>query len=213
MNKTVELVNLWGAFEQKYPDGTIDDFCRHHLAHKKEKKSAKPLVGGVIPGIVDGLLLKIIGRISKLTMAYANMALKDTGLNQIEEFGMLATIRQGKNLKKTEIIYANLFELSSGTDMLNRLKKRGLIKEYEDKDDKRSKRIELTAKGEKAIEQSKRQIEKNAEMLMHDMNEDDKKLCVQLLKDVEMKFSALWPKHKSKDFDDIYMEVTQAKGS
>lgn len=211
MNKTIELVNLWGAFEKKYPGGTIDDFCRHHLAQKKEMKSTKPLVGGVVPAITDGLLLKIIGRISKLNMAYANKALNDTGLHQIEEFGMMVTIRQGKNLKKTEIIYANLFELSSGTDMLNRLKKRGLIKEYDDKEDKRSKRIELTAKGEKVVEQSKRRIEQNAEMLMHDMNEDDKKLCIQLLKDVEMKFSALWPKHKLKDFDDIYKEIVEGE--
>jgi len=211
MNKTIELVNLWGAFEKKYPGGSIDDFCRHHLAQKKEVKSNMPLVGGVVPGITDGLLLKIVGRISKLNMAYANKALKGNGLNQIEEFGMMVTIRQGKNPKKTEIIYANLFELSSGTDMLNRLKKRGLIKEYDDKEDKRSKRIELTAKGEKVVEQSKRRIEKNAEMLMHDMNEDDKKLCIQLLKDIEMKFSALWPKHKSREFDDIYKEIVEGE--
>ena len=62
---------------------------------------------------------------------------------------MLATIHPEKNPKKTEVIYANLFELSSGTDMLNRMKKRGLIKEYDDQVDKRSKRIELTPKGEK----------------------------------------------------------------
>jgi len=30
-------------------------------------------------------------------MVYANMALKGTDLNQIEEFGMLVTIRQEKN--------------------------------------------------------------------------------------------------------------------
>jgi len=206
-NRTIELVNLWGAFEKKYTDATIDDFCRHHLAQKKEKKEINPLVGGVVPGIIDGLLLKIIGRISKLNMAYANMALKDTGLNQIEEFGLMVTIRQGKNPKKTEAIYANLFELSSGTDMLNRMKKRGLIKEYNDHEDKRSKRIELTPKGEKVVAECKGRIERNAKMLMHDMHEEDKKLCVQLLKDVEIKFSALWPKHKGKEFDDIYTEV------
>lgn len=206
-NKTIELVNLWGTFEKKYPDATIDDFCRHHLAQKKGKKEVSPLVGGVVPGIIDGLLLKIIGRISKLNMAYANMALKGTGLNQIEEFGLMVTIRQEKNPKKTETIYANLFELSSGTDMLNRMKKRGLIKEYSDQEDKRSKRIELTPKGEKVVAECKSRIERNAKMLMHDMHDEDKKLCVQLLKDVEMKFSALWQKHKGKEFDDIYTEI------
>ncbi|MFA6060852.1 MAG: winged helix DNA-binding protein [Taibaiella sp.] len=211
MNKTIELVNLWGAYEEKYPDGSIEDFCRHHLARQQKQKEKRPLVGGVVPPVNDGLLLKIIGRISKLTMSYANLALKGTALNQIEEFGILLTIQQEKNPKKTEIIYANLFELSSGTDMLNRMQKRGLIKEYMDKEDKRSKRIELTAKGEKVALECKARIVKNATMIMHDLSNDDKELCIQLLKNVEMKFSALWQSHKGKAFEDIYQEVVSRK--
>jgi DNA-binding MarR family transcriptional regulator len=211
MNKTVELVNHWSDFEQSHPKGTIEEFCRHYLGHQKRKKIEGPLVGGVVPSLNDGLLLKIIGRISKLTMAYANMALKETELRQIEEFGILQTIRKENNPKKTEVIYANLFELSSGTDMLNRLKKRGLIKEYADKDDKRSKRIELTAKGQKAAAACTLKVQKNAIMLMNDLTDDDKDLCIQLLQNIEIKFSALWQKHKGKEFDDIYDEVMTEK--
>ena len=211
MNKTIELVNHWGDYEQKHPKGSIEDFCRHYLAHQRQKKTKGTLVGGVVPSFNDGLLLKIIGRIGKLNMAYANIALKGTGLNQIEEFGILQTIRKEKNPKKTEVIYANLFELSSGTDMLNRMKKRGLIKEYGDQEDKRSKRIELTAKGEKVSKECLVNIEKNATMLMNDLSDDDKELCIQLLKNVEIKFSALWQKHKGKEFDEIYKELMAGK--
>lgn len=210
MNKTIELVNEWGGFEKKHPDGDLDDFCRYYLAHRQHKNTEGLLVGGVVPKLIDGLLLKIIGRISKLNMAYANLALKGTALHQIEEFGILQTIKKEKNPKKTEVIYANLFELSSGTDMLNRLKKRGLIREYNDKEDKRSKRIELTAEGEKTIVLCTKKIEKNALMLLNDLADDDKQLCVQLLKSVEIKFSDLWQKHKGKSFEDVYRDVTEA---
>jgi DNA-binding MarR family transcriptional regulator len=213
MNKTIELVNHWGEYEQKNPKGSIEDFCRHFLAHQHQKKMKGTLVGGVVPSLNDGLLLKIIGRISKLNMAYANIALKGTGLNQIEEFGILQTIRKEKNPKKTEVIYANLFELSSGTDMLNRMKERGLIKEYGDQEDKRSKRIELTPRGERVSEICIASIERNAIMLMHDLSDDDKDLCIQLLKNVEIKFSALWQKHKGKEFDEIYKEIMSDGGS
>jgi len=209
MNKTVALVNEWADFEKRHPEGDLDDFCRHYLAKQRQQHVKGILVGGVIPDITDGPLLKIIGRISKLNMAYANLALENTGLNQIEEFGMLMTIKQEKSPKKTEVIYANLFELSSGTDMLNRLKKRGLIKEYDDKEDKRSKRIELTAKGEKIVEACFAKIQKNAGMLMHDLSEDDKELCIQLLKSIEMKFSALWPQHKNRPFEEVYSSVVK----
>ena len=211
MNKTIQLVTEWGAFEQKHPKGSLEDFCRYHLAHQQQKKAEGTLVGGVVPAFNEGLLLKIIGRISKLNMAYANLALKGTDLNQIEEFGILQTIRKEKNPKKTEVIYANLFELSSGTDMLNRMKKRGLIKEYGDKEDKRAKRIELTAKGEKVTDICEVNIAKNATMLMNDLADDEKELCIQLLKNVEIKFSALWQKHKGKEFEEIYKELMSEK--
>jgi DNA-binding MarR family transcriptional regulator len=207
MNKTVELVTEWANYEGKNPEGSVGDFCRYYLAHQNEKKNKGKLVGGVVPNITDGLLLKIIGRISKLNMLYANMALKGTDVNQIEEFGMLVTIRQEKNPKKTEVIYANLFELSSGTDMLNRLKKRGLIKEFSDKEDKRSKRVELTTKGEKTVEVCYERIVKNARMITHDLADDDKKLSVQLLKGIEMKFSLLWPQHKGKAFPEVFSSI------
>ncbi len=112
MDKTIELVNLWGAFVKGHPGGSID---RHDFWSYLNISRMKPkciMVGGGRPFYHSGLLLKIIGRISRLNMNYANLALEGTGLNQIEEFGILVTILQEKNPKKTEVIYANLFELS-----------------------------------------------------------------------------------------------------
>lgn len=208
MEKTIELVNLWGDFARKHPAGTIEDFCRHHLARVQRTEEKGPLVGGVVPPAPAGLLLKIIARIAKLSIFYANLALKGTGLNQIEEFGMLVAIKQQKNPTKTEVIYDSLFELSSGTDMLARMRKRGLIREYDDTEDRRSKRLELTAKGEKAIEAAMKKAQMNAAMLTKSLSNDDKQLCIQLLKNIEIKFSGLWPKHRGRKFEEIYKEMT-----
>jgi hypothetical protein len=48
-------------------------------------------------------------------------------------------------------------------------------------------------------------------MMMNDLTEDDKQLCIQLLKNVEVKFSALWQKHKGRDFEEIYKEIVGEK--
>ena len=207
MNKTVELVNEWGEFEVRHPNASIDDFCRHYLASHQQQKVTGPLTGGVVPPTSEGLMLKLIGRIHKLNMSYANSALEGTGVNQVEEFGLLLTVQQEGNPRKTDIIYANLFELSSGTDMLNRLKKRGLITEYDDTDDKRSKRIELTKAGGKAIELCMLRMRKVSGMMTADLDEDDKQLCIQLLKNIEIKFSGFWQQHKGKPFDEVYDSI------
>ncbi|HTF17606.1 MAG TPA: hypothetical protein VK658_06010 [Chryseolinea sp.] len=211
MNKTVELVNEWAGFEKKTPDGSIEDFCKYYLGKQRSRAVKGKLVGGVIPPFNDGLLLKILGRITKLNMFYANKALEGTGVNQIEEFGVLATIAQEINARKTDIIYSNLLELSSGTDLLNRLKARGLIREHSDENDRRSKRISLTIKGLKVTAICYDRITRNTRLLLNDLANDDKELCVHILKGIEIRFSALWLRHKSKSFDEICREVILAE--
>jgi DNA-binding MarR family transcriptional regulator len=207
MNKTVELVRQWGEFEEKHPDGSIADFCRYQLIHQREKENKLPLAGGVIPMIPQGLMLKLIGRIHRLNATYAYSALEGTGVDQLEEFGMLLYIQQEKRPRKTDVIYAHLMELSSGTDMLNRLKSRGFINEYTDREDKRSKRLQLTASGEKTIEKAIQRVKKLATMVTHGMPEEDVLLCIKLLKGIDQEFSALLSGHKGKSFDEVYGEV------
>lgn len=204
MNKTVVLVNAWAGFEEKYPHATVEDFCRHYLDSRKKQKNKAVLTGGIVPPTSEGLLMKIIGRIARLGLLYSNLALQDTGLNQIEEFGVLATILQLKNPTKITVINANLLEVSSGTDLLSRMKKRGLIREQNDLSDKRSKRLSLTAKGERITKECAARITQNSQMLFHGLSYDDKERCISVLKHVEMKFSSLWPEHKSLSFDEVY---------
>jgi DNA-binding MarR family transcriptional regulator len=212
MNKTVEVVNLWAAFEEKYPNGSIEDFCRYQLISKRQIPITGKLVGGIVPTITSGLLMKIIGRISRMHSMYSNLALEGTGVNQIEEFGMLLTIEVEKNPRKTEVIYDNLMELSSGTDMVNRLIKRGLVTEHADKEDKRAKRLQLTPAGAKAIVKSKEKVMRMVEMITQSMPSDDQKLCIQLLKGLEIKLSERWQTDKSKSFEELYKDMMSEKG-
>ncbi|HTJ48259.1 MAG TPA: winged helix DNA-binding protein [Cyclobacteriaceae bacterium] len=207
MDKTIELVNLWGAFIKQHPEGSIEDFCRHLLIHQRESENIGLSLGGVVPMQTDGQLMKLIGRIHKLHVTYASAAFEGTPLNQLEEFGCLVTIKQRQNPKKSEVIYSNLMELSSGTDMLNRLKAKELITESDDQEDKRSKRVSLTPLGEKTVATCIIKVLKLAKMMLVEMSEDDKQLCIQLLKSVEIKFSALVQKHKGETFEDIYKEL------
>src|ERR1700753_4098263 len=131
MNKAVELIKLWGDYEEQYPHASIEDFCRHQLSIslKAEKQIAPEWQ--LVPDI-NGQLVILIRKIGKFHIMYSNKALEGTGLDQIEEFGILVIIFNKKNPIKSEVIYDNLLELSSGTNMLTRLKKKGLISEYSD---------------------------------------------------------------------------------
>jgi DNA-binding MarR family transcriptional regulator len=205
MNKAVELVKLWGAFEEQYPNGSIEDFFRHSLASSGKKPHQPEPQGKLVPDL-NGRLVILLRRIGKFHIAYSNKALEGTGLDQMEEFGILVTIFNMGNPIKSEAIYNNIMELSSGTNMLTRMKKRGLVAEYEDNDDKRVKRLKVTPKGAESLQKAKDLVLKVAHMMVHDLSDDDKELCIQLLTPVDKRFSGMFQKQKNKPFDVIYQE-------
>jgi len=208
MNKAVELITEWGKFDARHPSGNLEDFCRYYLIHKAgNKNSTWQSKKWSAPVPIDFALMRLTGRIAKLHNIYAMAATDGTGINTSDEFSLLNAIQHLNEPRKTEAIYTALFELSTGTDMLNRLKKIGYISEYDDKEDRRSKRLKITQKGQKALAACRKRMGQLAEMEFHDLTDDEKKLCLQLLGNIDEKFSGLWLAHKGKAFEEIYKEV------
>jgi len=208
MRKVVELITEWGSFDEQHPEGSIEEFCRYYLIQKAgegDKVAQQPMFPVPVP--VDFALMRLINRIVKLHTIYAVAATAGTGINTSEEFSLLNAIDSLNEPRKTVAIYTALFELSTGTDMLNRLKKIGFIIEYDDTEDRRSKRVKITPKGYKALAICRKRMTQLAEMEFHDLTSDEKKICIRLLSSVDTKFSGLWQSHKGKDFEDIYKDV------
>ena len=206
MNKTVELVKLWGAYEDRNPNGTLADFFRHQLSVPVKEAKTDDQQWQLLPDI-NGRLMILLRRIGKYHIAYSNKALEGTGLDQIEEFGIMVTIFNQANPIKSEAIFNNIIELSSGNNMLIRLKKREMIDEYPDKEDKRVKRLKLTPKGQETIKIAKDRVLRVARMMMHGLSDEDKQLCIKLLTPIDERFTGTFQKQKNKTFEEIYREM------
>lgn len=240
MNKTVELVNAWGEYEQSHPGAEIEEFCRYYLISRQEKIAGQESIdhkqidhkqvdhkqghgrqqdeqghysdpgyppGGDMLAIPQGMLLKVMARLARLNAIFAAKALEGTGVTQVDEFAMLQVILRLKEPRKSDIINAVITELSSGTDMLSRLKKKNFLTEFADKTDRRSKRVKLTPMGAKVTEVCVRRMIKCAKMLLGDLTDEDVKLCTQLLSREEMKFAQIWQQSKMASFEEIYQKV------
>jgi DNA-binding MarR family transcriptional regulator len=211
MNKTVVLLNHWAEFEAQHQDATLEDFCRYFLATARKKDSLDGLFNGELPPRSDIVMIKLIDRIARLHSIYIQIALKDLKLSHFEEFNLLSAIAQLENPRKTEVIYHSLIELSTGLSLLSGLIDKRCITEYDDQQDKRSKRLKLTTKGEKLLMSCYKQFSRIPEMMLMELPEEDLQICIQLLKNVEIKFSKLWQQHKGKSFDQIYSSITEKK--
>lgn len=212
MNKTVELVNEWARFEQKYKEATIEEFCRHYLISQREKKEIGQNFRGVIPPQVDAYLAKLIGRLYQILETYSLIPLKAIPeIGRMEDFYFLNSVVHLGESRKTEIIAYNFAELSSGIDILNRLQKNKLIEERTDPADKRAKLVKATAKGQKILWKCYEGLIKVSDVVFWDMTQDDKKLCVQLLRGVEIRHAKLVIEIKNKTIDEIHELVTGVK--
>jgi len=54
--------------------------------------------------------------------------------------------------------------------------------------------------------QAKDRVMKMAGMMVHDLSDEDKELCIQLLSPIDRRFTGLFQKQKNKDFETIYEE-------
>jgi DNA-binding MarR family transcriptional regulator len=92
-----------------------------------------------------------IGRLfvfmSRYAKFYIKKALDGTPLQTAEDFTALAILLTHNHLSKSELISHNLQEKTSGTEVIRRLITSGLVRQWDDVQDKRSKHIAITDEG------------------------------------------------------------------
>ena len=206
MNKTAEMVAAWAEYETSHPDADLKDFYSDQLL--TGRKSGKvAFLAGLIPEENVSVLTKLLARLVKMHTTYALSALREKGIGSFEEFTFLNTILTFDRPRKSEVISENFVELSSGLLVIERLKAKGYVAETEDREDKRSKRVYLTVKGKKEILACHRVMDELNKIFYHDLHESDIRLCIEMLKPLEIKFSSLWQKHRKMSLEEIYKEL------
>lgn len=82
---------------------------------------------------------------------YAKKFLNNSEITSTDGFSFLLHLNLVPSYRKMELIKIHLLEPPSGIEVIKRLLKRGLIEEFDDPDDKRARRIQITEKGKKEI--------------------------------------------------------------
>jgi DNA-binding MarR family transcriptional regulator len=82
---------------------------------------------------------------------YIKKVLRESNLQTPDEFSFLITLMTYNSLAKSELITKQVMEKTSGTEVIRRLIKRGLISESADVNDKRSIRVSITKTGREEI--------------------------------------------------------------
>jgi DNA-binding MarR family transcriptional regulator len=98
--------------------------------------------------------LTMLSRATRFIDFYIKKAFEGIEISSIVEFQFLISVMEMKNPPKTDVIYFNLVEVSTGVETLKRLVKKGFLKENADTEDKRVKRVELTPDGYRVLKEA-----------------------------------------------------------
>jgi hypothetical protein len=200
-NKLVELVNLWDHYAKHAEDLDIHDFCIKYLSefHQKEEHESDNY-GMPVQSQMAGLLL----RMGKFATHYSKKALKDSALNNTEDWFYLIGLIDGKTPKKSEYIHGMLSEFPSGIEVINRLLKLGMIEEIADPTDKRSKRIKITQTGLGLLYATLPKMNKIGDMAFDKLDTIEKSILLNLLKKLETHHNMHYKEVKELGFEGAY---------
>jgi DNA-binding MarR family transcriptional regulator len=205
MKEIIDVLQLWANYQKGHANSTFEDFCRYHLASGKIKRM--PVPKGAGPTDDDGMFMMTVSRSTLAFWVYMRIALKDTPLPTIEDIMLCASIINMGEGRKTDVINFAMMEISTGTDNLNRLIRKGFVTQRVDPQDKRSKLLKISKSGLSAFRHCITKAKMAREIFLAGVADEDKKLVTSILFPLQEKQSMLSVANKGKDIEAIYEEV------
>lgn len=201
MKAVVELITAWADYESKNPAASAAEFCSYFLLNSKGMEEEHP--EATEHSGAEEQLAGLINQLHAIQVIYAKAALKEIPGIELEWFYFMKEIDQRKEARKSDIVSAVFFEQSTGIDILNRIKKAGLILERNDPLDKRARLIKLSPKGEKTLLSLQQVLSKADQLLYKDLAGSNKKMLINLLSDTGKKHAALISENRHKHLEEL----------
>ena len=138
---------------------------------------------------------------------YIKKALRDCYLQTPEEFSFLITLMTYESLSKSELITKQVMEKTSGSEIIRRLIKKGLIAESADENDKRSIRVSVTKYGREEILKILPLMSKVTKIVTGNLNAEEINTLSYLLKKLDYFHNDIYLNGKDQSLSDIFSVI------
>ncbi|GAB3289495.1 MarR family winged helix-turn-helix transcriptional regulator [Hymenobacter tenuis] len=152
-----QLVDLAEAFEAQHStSGSADDMAAfaawlHTRTATVPDATAVTRTAAHQAEFDESRISKLITFMYRYARTYMRLALEGSPLLTYDDFSYLVTVYGQQPLSKTEVIVRNIHEKPTGTEILKRLLKQGLLAEQAHDTDRRSKLLTITEKGRQVL--------------------------------------------------------------
>ena len=148
----------------------------------------------------DTVIARLVTVMNRYAKSYIKRALHGSDIQTGEEFSFMLYLMTFESLTKTELINKNIVEKTSGMEVIKRLLKLGYIHEFEDSQDKRSKRIALTNEGRNELLKVLPLMRKVSSLVTGNLNDQERSMLAYLLKKLDHYHHDVFLNDKLTDF-------------
>lgn len=211
------VINQFFVFDEdkgNREDYSIDEFISYlNVNNRRTKLEIREVTGGNKEWIQKqyrnevteiSILLVLMYRYAK---GYIKKALKQSSLHTADEFSFLIKLMAFESLRKSELITKQIMEKTSGTEVINRLIKTGMIVETADKNDKRSKRVAITKAGRDEIMSIIPVMGKVSDIIVGNLKDEEINSLAYLLKKLDYFHNDIYLRKKDLPLNDIWSET------
>ena len=203
----IKILDYLEEFEaQVRPDHPLDieEFASFILANKsKREEKGKEGQNEVECSRLDVDLSKNLTFLGRFIKYYMHKVVDGSGLQTGDEYTYLMTLLQYESLNKTELNNLNVFEKTSGNEVIRRLVKNGLVEEFDDMSDHRSKRVRITVKGREELEQIISNLRQASYILCHPLSKEEKLVLNDFLERILKLHDEVFNNHRNASLDQI----------
>jgi DNA-binding MarR family transcriptional regulator len=155
---------------------------------------------------VESALGKLITFMYRYSRTYSKKSLENTLLITPDDFTYLAVLFSKGSMTKMELIEAHMQEKTTGIEIIKRLLKNGLAQQHNDENDKRSKRLVVTPKGQQILLGIFPKMGKVATLLGGNLTNEEKMQLLYLLNKLQLFHHAIHLENRNKHPDEILKE-------
>jgi DNA-binding MarR family transcriptional regulator len=212
------LINHFFSFDAEkgnHEEYSIDEFIGYLNAKSGSQELAMREISGENKGWFKDEYRNTTSDISILIVLmnhyakwYIKKVLRESHLQTPDEFSFLITLMTYDSLSKSELITKQVMEKTSGSEVIRRLIKRGLMVESADEDDKRSVRVSITRAGREEILKILPLMSKVSNIVVGNLSNKEINTLSYLLKKLDYFHNDIYLNKRDQSLSDIFSGIT-----
>ena len=198
-----EVIGQLEAFEQDGQGNDLRDFTVWLYNQIKEGEKEETPIPPVVNSNLDVQIAQLINILYAYSKQYTKTALKGTPLISMIDYGFMTILMGEDSVRKTDLITRNYSELSPGIEVIKRLIREGLIEDFKDPIDGRSKRVRITGFGKEIYNQVQESIKQSARITSGNLTVEEKLQLLALCNKLKSFHQPIWDTARNLEFNEL----------